>query len=160
MLSPPPGFLLNLIYTIHRKGIVCSGIRNKNKKHGSNLIVSVTGLPALVYSVSSVWRSRSLALVSRWWMQKICHIWYLVLHAFSLIMPYMKYQLIPAKIRFLVHRIFFLLVGSFMERYFVFLVVHDEVSKQEGKGNIKQLFYVYFCFYLNQCRNIAESYTF
>ena len=75
-------------------------------------------------------------------------------------MPYMKYQLIPAKIRFLVHRIFFLLVGSFMERYFVFLVVHDEVSKQEGKGNIKQLFYVHFCFYLNQCRNIAEGYTF
>lgn len=54
----------------------------------------------------------------------------------------------------------FLLVGSFMERYFVFLVVHDEVSKQEGKGNIKQLFYMHFCVYLNQCRNIAEGYTF
>lgn len=40
---------------------------------------------------------------------------------------------------------FFLLVESFMERYFVFLVVHDEVSKQEGKGNINQLFYVHFC---------------
>lgn len=114
----PPGFLLNLIYTIHRKGIVCSGIRNKNKKHGSNLIVSVTGLPALDYSV---WRSRLLALVSWWWMQKNCHIWYLVLHAFSLIMPYMKYQLIPAKIRFLVHRIFFCYLEALWKDILCFL---------------------------------------
>ena len=46
-----------------------------------------------------------------------------------------------------------------MERYFVFLVVHDEVSKQEGKGNINQLFYVHFCFYLNQLVGILPRVT-
>ena len=46
-----------------------------------------------------------------------------------------------------------------MERYFVFLVVHDEVSKQEGEGNINQLFYVHFCFYLNQLVGILRRVT-